>query len=79
VGGLILEVKGDFCGQVQTMPARADRADDYLEIGLDTGVCHNPLHNDLDPYAVAYAIATLAVSGLRQGSTGRRRRHHARC
>jgi hypothetical protein len=23
------------------------------------GVCYNPLHNDLDPYAVAYAIATL--------------------
>ena len=35
------------------------RADDYVEIGLDTGVCYNPLHNDLDPYAVAYAIATL--------------------
>ena len=32
---------------------------DYLEIGLDAGVCYNPLHNDLDPYAVAYAIATL--------------------
>ena len=26
---------------------------------MDTGVCYNPLHNDLDPYAVAYAIATL--------------------
>ena len=23
------------------------------------GVCYNPLHNDLDPYAVAYAIASL--------------------
>ena len=28
-------------------------------MGLDGGVCYNPLHNDLDPYAVAYAIATL--------------------
>ena len=24
-----------------------------------SGVCYNPLHNDLDPYAVAYAIAAL--------------------
>jgi hypothetical protein len=59
IGGLVLEVKGDFCGQVKTMLSGAGRADDYLEIGLDTGVCYNPLHNDLDPYAVAYAIATL--------------------
>jgi hypothetical protein len=59
VGGLVLEVKGDFCGQVRSMLSRTGRADDYLEIGLDTGLCYNPLHNDLDPYAVAYAIATL--------------------
>lgn len=59
VGGLVLEVKGDFCGQVRNILARAGRADDYIEVGLDTDVCYNPLHNDLDPYAVAYAIATL--------------------
>ena len=59
IGGLVLEVKGDFCQQVRRMltPRRArvrlrrDR--------LDGGVCYNPLHNDLDPYAVAFAIATL--------------------
>lgn len=62
MGGLVLEVKGDFCRQVQTMLARAGRADDYIEIGLDTTVCYNPLHNDLDPYAVAYAIAALLNS-----------------
>ena len=59
VGGLVMEVKGDFCRQVQAILKDARRADDYVEIGLDTGVCYNPLHNDLDPYAVAYAIATL--------------------
>jgi hypothetical protein len=59
VGGLVLEVKGDFCHQVREILTRAGRAEDYLEIGLDTGFCYNPLHNDLDPYAVAYAIATL--------------------
>jgi hypothetical protein len=58
-GGLVLEVKGDFCRQVRGMLRRANREADYLEIGLDTGVCYNPLHNDLDPYAVAYAIGSL--------------------
>ena len=54
-----MEVKGDFCRQVQHHAAARGREGDYVEIGLDTGVCYNPLHNDLDPYAVAYAIATL--------------------
>ena len=59
IGGLVMEVKGDFCHQVRAMLGRAGRADDYVEIGLNTGHCYNPLHNDLDPYAVAYAIASL--------------------
>ena len=59
LGGLVLEVKGDFCNQVRNILVDAGRADDYLEIGLNTGICYNPLHNDLDPYAVAYAIASL--------------------
>ena len=58
-GGLVLEVKGDFCGQVRGMLRAAGREADYLEVGLDTGVCYNPLHNDLDPYALAYAIGSL--------------------
>src|SRR5574338_265322 len=59
LGGLVLEVKGDFCSQVRKILTDAGREGDYLEIGLETGVCYNPLHNDLDPYAVAYAIASL--------------------
>jgi hypothetical protein len=59
IGGLVLEVKGDFCTQVHAMLRQAGRAGDYVEIGLDAGVSYNPLHNDLDPYAVAYAIASL--------------------
>jgi hypothetical protein len=59
VGGLVLEVKGDFCHQVRRMLRGAERESDYLEIGLTTGVCYNLLHNDLDPYAVAYAIGSL--------------------
>ena len=52
IGGLVLEVKGDFCGQVRSMLQRAGRESDYVEIGLDSGICYNPLHNDLDPCAV---------------------------
>ena len=59
IGGLVLEVKGDFCQQVRGMLARAGRASDYAEIRLGGDICYNPLHNDLDPYAVAFAIATL--------------------
>lgn len=59
IGGLVMEVKGDFCRQVKTILDGTNRSNDYIEIGLDTGVCYNPLHNDLDPYAVAYAIASL--------------------
>src|SRR5690348_193641 len=59
IGGLVMEVKGDFCRQVKGILDRTNRSGDYVEIGLDTGTCYNPLHNDLDPYAVAYAIASL--------------------
>jgi hypothetical protein len=59
LAALVLEVKGDFCSQVRSILADVGREDDYLEIGLDTGVCYNPLHNDLDPYAVAYAVSSL--------------------
>ena len=56
VGGLVMEVKGDFCQQVRAILAHAGRDKDYVEIGLDTGVCYNPLHNHLDPYAVPWRM-----------------------
>ena len=59
VGGLVLEVKGDFCAQVREILRRHGREDDYVEIGLDSAYCYNPLHNELEPYALAYSIATL--------------------
>jgi hypothetical protein len=68
------EVKGDFCGQIRSILSRAGRPDDHLEIGLDTSVGYNPLRNVLDPYAVAYAIATLLnnlFSSPRSRSGGR--------
>ncbi len=59
IGGLILEVKGDFCHRIRDVLSRHHRADDYIEIGLDSDYCYNPLHNDLDAYALAYNIASL--------------------
>ena len=60
IGGLVLEVKGDFCKQVRRdSPTRRPRVATTSRFGSDGDVCYNPLHNDLDPYAVAFAIATL--------------------
>jgi hypothetical protein len=57
--GLVLEVKGDFCHRVREILTRRGRADDYIEISLDSEWAYNPLHNDLDGYALAYGIASL--------------------
>lgn len=62
VGGLVLEVKGDFCKQVRDILVRHGRGDDYVEISLESRYRYNPLHNDLDAYALAYGIATLMTN-----------------
>ncbi len=59
IGGLTLEVKGDFCRKVKEILTRHGRAEDYIEIGLDSEYCYNPLHSDLDAYALAYNVASL--------------------
>ena len=59
IGGLILEVKGDLCRKVRDILARYGRSDDYIEISLEPEYRYNPLHNDLDAYALAYSIASL--------------------
>jgi len=60
MAGVVMEVKGDFCREVRTMLQEVGRESDYVELSLDGTVCYNPLHGDLDPYAVAYSIASLA-------------------
>lgn len=67
VGGLVLEVKGDFCQQVRSILERHGRGDDYIEVGLDSPYRYNPLHNDLDAYALAYGIATLMTNLFGRG------------
>ena len=59
IGGLILEVKGDFCRKVREILDRNGRGEDYIEISLDSEYRYNPLHNDLDAYALAFSIASL--------------------
>src|SRR5262249_29286133 len=53
------EVKGSFCYQARQILAQHKRAADYLEIVMGSKVRYNPLHNDLHPYVLAYAMAAL--------------------
>ena len=59
IGGLVLEVKGDFCHQIREIARQHGREDDYVEVALDSEYRYNPLHNDLDPSALAYSVASL--------------------
>jgi TraM recognition site of TraD and TraG len=59
IGGLVLEVKGDFCRKVREILERHDRDEDYIEISLDSEYRYNPLNSDLDAYALAFNIASL--------------------
>jgi hypothetical protein len=59
IGGLVLEVKGDFCQKVRGILEKHGRGDDYLEVSLESPYRYNPLYNDLDAYALAYGIASL--------------------
>ena len=41
LGGLILEVKGDFCAHVRDILLRRGRADDYIEVSLTSRYRYN--------------------------------------
>jgi hypothetical protein len=68
LGGLVLEVKGDFCHQVRELLTRHSRAEDYVEISLEGEFRYNPLENDLDSYALAYALSSLIALNFGKGS-----------
>ena len=59
IGGLVLEVKGDFCHKVRAILERHGRREDYVEVNLNGDYRYNPLYNGLDAYALAYNIASL--------------------
>ena len=53
LSGIILEVKGDFCGRVRTILKNHGRESDYIAISLNSEWAYNPLHNELDGYSMA--------------------------
>src|SRR5260370_3643141 len=56
---MMLELKGVLCSKIKEILLKRGRADDYIEIGLDSEWPYNPLYNDLEGYALAYGIASL--------------------
>lgn len=62
IGGLVLEVKGDFCRKLREILERHGRGCDYMGVSLDSPYRYNPLYNDLDAYAQAYGIASLLIN-----------------
>ncbi len=62
LSGIVLEVKGDLCRQLQRILKWCGREDDYIEISLNGKTRYNPLNNSLDPYAQAFNIASIITS-----------------
>ncbi len=62
LSGIVLEVKGDLCRQLQSILKWCGREQDYIEISLDGDLRYNPLNNSLDPYAQAFNIASIITS-----------------
>ncbi|MGH9827075.1 MAG: type IV secretory system conjugative DNA transfer family protein, partial [Blastocatellia bacterium] len=67
LGGMILEVKGDFCGYVQKILKKHGRESDYISISLTSEWAYNPLQNELDGYSMAIGIANLLNSLFGKG------------
>ncbi|WP_158820305.1 type IV secretory system conjugative DNA transfer family protein [Granulicella sp. S156] len=62
LSGIVLEVKGDLCRQLQRILNWCGRDQDYVEVSLDGNVRYNPLNNSLDAYAQAFNIASIITS-----------------
>ena len=62
LSGIVLEVKGDLCRQLQGILKWCGREQDYVEVSLDGDIRYNPLNSSLDPYAQAFNIASIITS-----------------
>lgn len=62
LSGIVLEVKGDLCRQLQRVLKWCGREQDYVEVSLDGDTRYNPLNNSLDAYAQAFNIASIITS-----------------
>ena len=57
---LVLEVKGDFCYEIQQVLTESGRESDYIELGMDGSWQWNPLSAEwLDSYSLAYTVSSL--------------------
>jgi superfamily II DNA/RNA helicase len=57
LSGIVLEVKGDLCRQLQTILKSCGRAEDYVEVSLDGNIRYNPLNKRLmDPVVSTSAM-----------------------
>jgi hypothetical protein len=62
LSGIVLEVKGDLCRQLQRILKWCGREEDYVEVSLHGDIRYNPLNNSLDAYAQAFNIASIITS-----------------
>jgi hypothetical protein len=62
LSGIVLEVKGDLCHQLQRILKWCGRERDYVEVSLDGDIRYNPMNSTLDPYAQAFNIASIITS-----------------
>jgi hypothetical protein len=62
LSGIVLEVKGDLCRHLRRILKQCGRAQDYIDVSLDSEIRYNPLNNSLDPYAQAFNIASIITS-----------------
>jgi hypothetical protein len=62
LSGIVLEVKGDLCRQLQRILEWCGREQDYIEVSLGGDIRYNPLNNSLDAYAQAFNIASIITS-----------------
>ena len=57
---LVLEVKGDFCHDIQRILAETGRGSDYVELSMNGRWYWNPLSATwLDSYSLAYTVSSL--------------------
>jgi hypothetical protein len=62
LSGIVLEVKGDLCRQLQRILKWCGREQDYVEVSLHGDIRYNPLNNTLDAYAQAFNISSIITS-----------------
>ncbi len=62
LSGVVLEVKGDLCKHLRRILAACGREEDYIGISLESDFRYNPLHNSLDPYALAFNLGSIITA-----------------